>query len=147
MAAAIDGAGYDPPMAPHVHWVAVLAAAVSMFLIGGIWYSPLLFAKPWMAENGFTDAELRARGGTGRIFGGAFALALVSATNLAFFLGGPDTTIGWGACAGALTAAWIVAAIGTLYLFERRSFKLFAINAGYNLVAFPIMGLILAAWR
>ncbi|HEY2509554.1 MAG TPA: DUF1761 domain-containing protein [Polyangiaceae bacterium] len=134
-------------MAPHVNWLAVFAAATSMFLIGGLWYSPLLFAKKWMSANGFTDEELRSRGGTGRIFAGAFALALVSAANLGFFLGGPDTTVAWGAAAGALTAVWVVAALGIVYLFERKPLALFFINAGYHAVAFPLMGLILGAWR
>jgi hypothetical protein len=37
--------------------------------------------------------------------------------------------------------------IGTHYLFERRSLKLFLINAGYSIVALTIMGLIIGAWR
>ena len=134
-------------MSPHVNWAAVLVASISMFLLGGLWYSPLLFANRWMSANGFTDAELRARGGTGRIFGGAFALAALSAANLAFFLGGPDTTVAWGAAAGGLTAVWVVAALGITYLFEHKPLSLFFINAGYYAVAFPLMGLILGAWR
>jgi hypothetical protein len=134
-------------MALHLNPIAILAAAVSMFLIGGLWYSPLLFARPWMALNGFTEESLRARGGTGRIFGGSFALALLSAANLAAYLGGPETTAAWGATAGALTTVWIVAALGITYLFERRGLKLFLINAGYYVVAFPLMGLIVGVWR
>jgi hypothetical protein len=134
-------------MAPHINAFAVLVAAVSMFLIGGLWYSPLLFARPWMAANGFTEQSLRERGGMGRILGCSFVLALLSAANLAAYLGGPDTTAVWGATAGALTAVWIVAAIGIVYLFERRSLKLFFVNAGYFAVAFPLMGLVLGAWR
>jgi hypothetical protein len=134
-------------MAPHINPLAVLVAAVSMFLIGGLWYSPLLFARPWMAANGFTELGLRDQGGAGRIFGGAFVLALLSAVNLAAYLGGPDTTAVCGAAAGALTAVWIVAAIGIVYLFERRKMKLFLINAGYFVVAFPVMGFVLGVWR
>lgn len=134
-------------MAPHINPFAVLVAAVSMFLVGGLWYSPLLFARPWMAANGFTEQSLREGGGMGRIFGGSFVLALLSAANLAAYLGGPDTTALWGTAAGALTAVWIVAAIGIIYLFERRTLKLFFINAGYFVVAFPLMGLVLGAWR
>jgi hypothetical protein len=140
-------ARYDDRMAPHVNWLAVAVAAVSMFLVGGLWYSPLLFAKKWMLANGLTDEELRKRGGTGKIFGGAFALAFVSAANLGFFLGGAETTTAWGATAGALTAIWIVAAIGIVYLFERKPLALFFINAGYFVVALPLMGTILGAWR
>lgn len=134
-------------MAPHISPLAVLVAAISMFLIGGLWYSPLIFARSWMAANGFTEQSLRERGGTGRIFAGSFVLALLSAANLAAYLGGPDTTPTWGLVAGGLTSVWIVAAIGIIYLFERRSPKLFFINAGYFAVSFPIMGLLLGAWR
>src|SRR5579883_2986421 len=118
-------------MAPHVNWLAVFVAALSMFLVGGLWYSPILFAKRWMDANGFTDEQLNARGGTGRIYGGAFALALLCAANLAFFLGGADTTARWGLAAGGLTAVWIVAALGIMYLFERKPVSLFFINGGY----------------
>ncbi len=129
-----------------INYLAVVAAAVSTFLIGGVWYSPLLFHRAWAATNKFTDADLK--GGEARIFGFAFLLALVMAANLAAFLGGPDTTVAWGATAGALTGVgWVMPAIATLALFERRSFTYVAINGGYFIVAFIVMGAILGAWR
>jgi hypothetical protein len=134
-------------MPPHVNPPAVFVAAVAAFLIGGLWYSPLAFARPWMAANGFTEASLKEMGGTGRIFGVSFVLMLVASVNLAFFLGGPETTAAWGATAGALTAVWIAAAFGVTYLFEHKPLRLFLINAGYHAVVIPLMGLILGAWR
>ena len=134
-------------MNTHIHPLAVVVAALSAFLVGGIWYSPLAFARPWMAANGFTEESLRERGGTARIFGVSFVLVLVASVNLAFFLGAEDTTATWGASAGALTALWIASAFGVTYLFERKPMKLFFIDAGYHVVAFPLMGLILGAWR
>lgn len=38
---------------------AVIVAALSSFLIGGLWYSPILFAKSWMAEAGLSEAQAR----------------------------------------------------------------------------------------
>ncbi len=134
-------------MSPHLNPIAIGVAALSTFLIGGVWYSPIAFARPWMAANGFTEAELKTRGGMGKIFGLSFALALLASVNLAFFLGGPEATAVWGATAGSLTSLWIVAAFGITYLFERKTMKLFLIDAGYYVVAFPLMGLILGAWR
>ena len=129
-----------------INYLAVVAAAVSTFVIGGLWYSPLMFHKAWAATNGLSEADLK--GGEGRIFGVAFLLALVMAANLAAFLGGPETTVAWGATAGALTGAgWIMPAVATLALFERRSFAYVAINGGYFIVAFIVMGAILGAWR
>jgi hypothetical protein len=129
-----------------INYLAVVAAAASTFAIGGVWYSPLLFHRAWAATNNLSAADLK--GGEARIFGLAFVLALVMAANLAAFLSGPDTTVAWGATAGALTGiGWIMPAIATLALFERRAFAYVAINAGYFIVAFIVMGAILGAWR
>ena len=42
---------------------------------------------------------------------------------------------------------YVAAALGITYLFEMRSFTLWAINAGYQVVVFSIMGAILGAWH
>ena len=129
-----------------INYLAAVAAAISTFVIGGLWYSPLMFHKAWATTNGLTEADLK--GGEARIFGVAFVLALVMALNLAAFLGGPETTVAWGATAGALTGlGWVGPAIVTIALFERRSFAYMAINGGYFAVAFTVMGAILGAWR
>lgn len=126
--------------------LAVITAAVSTFVIGGLWYSPLLFHKPWMAANGFTDDDLR-KGNTGAIFGFAFVFALVMAYNLAAFLEAPGTTTAWGATAGLLAAIWVVLGIATVALFERRPWSYTFINGGYWIVSFVVMGTIIGAWR
>jgi hypothetical protein len=72
---------------------------------------------------------------------------LLASVNLAFFLGGPETTPAWGATAGALAAVWVVAAFGVTYLFERKTLRLFLIDAGYHAIAMPLMGVILGTWR
>src|SRR5262245_14787014 len=89
-----------------VNYLAVLTAALSTFLIGGLWYSPLLFQRAWMKANNLTEADLNT-GGQARIFGLAFVLAVVMAMNLAMFLNAPDTTTAWGATAGGLSAIWV----------------------------------------
>jgi hypothetical protein len=129
-----------------INYIAVVAAALSAFVIGGLWYSPLLFQKPWMAANNLTDADLK--GGEARIFGISLVLCLVMAANLAAFLGGPDTTVAWGATAGALAGVgWIALGIGVVSLFERRPLAYSLINGGYWAVAMTVMGAILGAWR
>ena len=40
------------------HW-AVLVAAVSDFVVGALWYSPILFYKGWMKENNFSEEDLK----------------------------------------------------------------------------------------
>ncbi len=132
-----------------INYFAVLVAAISTFAIGGLWYSPLMFQRPWMRANRFTDADVAAgaAGGQAKVFGLAFVFALVMSFNLAMFLNAPDTTTAWGATAGALSAIWVALGIGTVALFERRPFAYTAINGGYWLVSFVVMGAILGAWR
>ena len=132
---------------PHFNWWAVLAAAVSTFLIGGFWYSKLLFGRAWMATNNFDDAEL-AKANMGKIFGLSFFFALLMSANLAAFLADAKTTASWGATAGFLAGfGWVALGVATIALFERRSWKYSLINGGYMTVSFTVMGLILGAWR
>ena len=129
-----------------INYLAVLAAAAATFLVGGLWYSPLMFQRAWMKANNLTEADL-AGGGTGKIFGLAFVFAVVMSLNLAMFLNAPGTTVTWGATAGALTAVWVALGIGTVALFERRPAAYTAINGGYWFVSLVLMGAILGAWR
>ena len=128
-------------METDINWVAVLLAALTTFVVGGLWYS-VLFAKVWQREAGVTDDQLKH--GTVRVFAGSFLLAVIMAVVLAAFVG--DGGAGFGAVAGlAAGVAWVVAALGINYLFERRSLTLFAINATYNVVSFAAMGAIIGA--
>jgi hypothetical protein len=132
---------------PHVNWLAVLAAAVSTFVIGGLWYSPVLFGRAWMSVNNLSEADL-AKSNMARIFGLSFFFSLIMAANLAAFLAEPKTTAAWGATAGFLAGfGWVALGIATIALFERRSWKYALINGGYMTVSFVIMGLILGAWH
>lgn len=125
---------------------AIFVAALSSFVVGGLWYSPLLFGRLWMRVNHLTDAQLR-QGSKLPIFGLSFIFALVMATNLAFFLASAGTTALWGAVAGGLASLWIAMALGTIGLFERRSWTWILVNAGQQVLSLLLMGAILGAWR
>ena len=130
----------------QLNYLAILVAALSTFLIGGLWYSPALFAKAWMEENGFTEENMKGRN-MAKIFGTAFVLGLIASFNLAFFIGS-EADMKTGALYGFLTGAgWVATFIGTHYIFENRSMRLFLINAGYSIVALTVMGMILGAWH
>lgn len=130
-----------------LNWPAILVAALSNFLIGGLWYSPLLFGKVWMAENGFREEEMQ-NSNMPRIFGLTFLWSLVMAFNLAMFLNDPKTDTAWGATAGFLAGfGWVAMSIFIIGLFERRSTRYMLIHAGYVTISFIVIGLILGAWR
>jgi hypothetical protein len=126
-----------------VNWLAVLLASLSSFVIGGLWYS-LLFAKPWQKAAGVSGEQ--AKTGVVRVFVGSFLLSLVMAASLAAFIGAGGAVFGLlaGLAAGI---TWVAAAFGVNYLFERRPLRLFLINAGYNVITFGVMGLIIGAMQ
>jgi hypothetical protein len=130
---------------PAVNWLAIIAAAISMFVIGGIWYGPL-FAKPWQKAAGLSDEQL-ANANMPLIFGLAFVLSLLMAANLAFFVAGvPDlgAVIGYSVAAGL---GWAAFGLSVVALFERRPLAYHLINGGYLTLAFVVMGLILGLWK
>ena len=129
---------------PEVNLLAVLLCGVSSLVLGALWYAPPLFGRAWQRLSGVSD-EAIAGGGMAMIFGLAFALSLLAAYVFAMFLG-PDfglvPAIGAGASAGL---CWVGASYGINYLFERRPFALWLINAGYHTVQFTLFGAILGA--
>ena len=130
---------------PEFNLWAVLAAALSGFVLGGLWYSPMLFGKAWQRETGLSDEAL-ARGNMALIFGTTFVLCVVASLVFAMFLG-PNPSLALGVGAGASAGlCWVGASFGINYLFERRSLTLFLINAGYHTLQFTLIGLILALW-
>lgn len=130
----------------NMNYWAVIVAAVTAMVIGGVWYSPLLFANAWMKENGFTEESMKGRNPTAPMIS-AFLLTIVMAFNLALFLSGPSDVV-WGMIAGAMASiGWIALSLGIIYLFEGRSLKLWLINAGYSVVTFIAMGAIIGGWK
>jgi hypothetical protein len=128
---------------PEINYLAVLVAAVASFILGGLWYSPLLFAKSWQRESGVTDEQM-AGANMGLIFGLTLVLSLIAAFVFALFLGPrPSMPLGLGAGFSA-GLCWVTASLGINYLFERKSLKLFLINGGYHTLQFTIIGLVLA---
>ena len=127
---------------PEVNYLAVGLAALSAFLIGGLWYSAL-FARPWARFTGQSEETLKS-GNMAVIFGGSFVLNLIAAYVLAMFVAG--MSVEHAALAGlAVGLAWVATALGVTYLFERRPLGLWLINGGYQIVQFTVMGAILGA--
>lgn len=129
-----------------INWLAVVAAALSAFILGGLWYGPL-FGKAWMRENNFTEEYVKA-GNKGKIFGFSFLWSLVMSVNLAMFLNAPGTTLAFGVGAGfAAGFGWVAMGMFISGLFERRSVAYMLINGGYMTVSLTLMGAILGGWR
>ena len=138
--------GFDMDLG-SINWLAVVASAVSAFVLGGIWYGPI-FGKAWQRLEGISDEQMQG-GHMPMIFGGALVLNLVMATSLALLLQlhpAPALISGF-AAGGLLGLGFIASAYGISYLFGRKPLALWLIDAGYMVVFMALMGAILGAWR
>ncbi|MFL6725861.1 MAG: DUF1761 domain-containing protein [Sphingomicrobium sp.] len=126
---------------PHVNLIAVLLCGVASLVLGGIWYSPMLFAKPWQRLTGLSDDQAKS-GNIAITFGLAFVLSLIAAYVFAMFLGTSMPLAGAVGAGFSAGLCWVGAAYGINYLFERRPLGLWAINAGYHTLQFTLFGLI-----
>jgi hypothetical protein len=131
---------------PPVNLWAVLIAGVSSMILGGLWYSPVLFGKPWIRLTGVTEDKSRAAN-PAKVMGIAFVLAVIGALVFAMFLG-PEASAGFGAAAGfGAGLCWVAGSFGINYLFEQRPLALFAINGGYHTLQYTLIGLIVGLWH
>jgi hypothetical protein len=125
-----------------IPWLAIFAATVASFAVGGLWYSPLLFGRVWMRAAGI-DPEKRTARSPLFLYGTTFLLTLISTAVLSFCLA-PKPGVLYGGIAGLVIGlGWVTTSIGTNLLFEGRSFAHFAITCGYHIVRFVIAGIIL----
>jgi hypothetical protein len=142
---------------PAVNYLAVLVAALVIFILGGLWYSPVLFAKRWIALLGRTEEQMRADAAAANmplLYISAFICSLLIAYMMAHFLGhmaGADLMAA-SAAHGALfgVGAWLGFAAPTSYataIFSGTPRQKWLIDSGYNLVSFVLAGAILGAWR
>jgi hypothetical protein len=137
----------------HLNLLAVLVAAISTMVVGFVWYSPILFAKAWMREMGYDPNDKakiqEMRKSSGPAYAGSFVASLVSAFILALLLHWLRAdNLHLGLNLGFHVWLGFVATVQfTGVLFMKQSMKLFAINTGYQLVCYLVMGAILAVWR
>lgn len=129
----------------QVNFIAVLVAALSSFLLGGLWYSKLLFGPAWQREAG--DVRKPGDAHPARVFGLSFVFALVAAFAYAWLMP-PAASAGKAVCQGLVVGAGFVAAsFGINYQFANRSTLMWLIDGGYHAVQFAIYGLILGLWH
>jgi len=122
---------------------AVLVAAVTSFILGGLWYSPALFGRAWNRENGSQPQT----GHPAKVFGVSFVFALVGALAFAYWLG-PEPPLSKALEAGLLAGFGIAAtSFGMNYQFAQRSFKLWLIDGGYHTAQFTLFGLVIGLWH
>lgn len=124
---------------------AVLIAAISSFFLGGLWYSPLLFLKPWNAAMNRSDADEQPH--PARVFGLSFAFALLSAYLFASLLG-PAPDLRYSVHMGLIVGfGFVAASFGINYQFANRPLSALLIDGGYHTGQFALYGVVLGLWH
>jgi hypothetical protein len=136
----------------HLNIGAILGAALAKIALGMVWYSPLLFIKPMLKAIGLKEKDMKASMGKGIAFDifSSTAMAFVLAHAIKYAQMAQPQMLG-GLAGGLFVSFWnwfgFIALIfmGNV-IFEKRSWTYFLINSGFFLVAFLLMGAILALW-
>jgi hypothetical protein len=129
-----------------MNWIAIVVAAASSFLLGGLWYSNALFGAVWNREAG-RDPKAADGRHPARVFGTAIAFSLVAAVAYAWLVPAPAGA-GQAAAQGLAVGAGLVAAsFGINYSFANRSTTLLLVDGGYHALQFLLYGLVIGLWR
>ena len=127
-----------------LNWWAILITGVINVILGGIWYSPMVFGKTWMELTGIKEMKPNPK----TMFGMFVVALLIAAVLTHFVVYASAGTFMLGLEVGVLAAIGFVVLPGaSSTLASGTSWKLWAINTGYWLVALAIMGGFLAVMR
>lgn len=159
------------------NFLAILVAALSSFLVGFIWYNPKVFGTIWMKESGMTQEKsqqgnmLKIFGltfvysfmiafmmpaivihqmGAMSMIGGLESIASAKPSYAAFMADYGDAfrTYKHGALHGFISGLFFALPILAINgLFEQKSWKYIAIQAGYWTLILTIMGAIICGWK
>ena len=133
----------------HVNYLAVVAAAVAMFLVGGVWYGAI-FGKAWVRLHGYTPEQTKAmQGSAAKTYAIFLVTDLVRAWLTVLCFNALHVTSVAGAVCAA-TTLWI-AYSATFhcenYAAHRKPFAAFLLDAGYQFLASAAGGVILVLWK
>ena len=125
---------------------AILVITVIYFILGALWYSPLLFGKIWAKVMNYNLDELEMKPIN---FIGASIAAFVATFFLALLLEIIGTyNVFTGILVALIVGIGFVLTIGIYdVLYENKNIKAHLIDAGYHIVALIIAGLILGLWQ
>jgi uncharacterized protein DUF1761 len=131
----------------HINFLAVLVSSVVAFAIGGLWYSPMLFAKQWVNAHGFTEQQVKEiQKGASKAYSVALVCQVFIALAMAVIAGYLHLVLFvQGLKLGFLAWAGFALPLGLMAtMFTERKMTVFLIDSGYQLVYLLVMGAIIA---
>ena len=135
---------------PFINVWAVLAGTLVLWMLGAVWYSPVLFGKIWQKEVEFKEEGIK-KSNVAVVFGLSFLLMLFMVWALNFVINShkPENVsllsgLQYGAFMGFFFS---MLTIGVNYLYQRRSLTLWLIDGCYMVIGLGVAGMILGGWR
>lgn len=133
---------------PQINILAAIVGAVITMVLGMAWYSPMLFGNRWLKLIGKTMEQLQGQNAPVIYlftFVGYLIAALVLAVVVKLF--GANTLVDGVIAGGVVWLGFVATSTYTYTTFEGPPKGVWAIYMGYQLIAFGIMGALLAVWK
>jgi hypothetical protein len=133
-------------MPERINHLATWVAAIAYFLLGWVWYA-FLFGGPWMTFMGKTSPNMSPMVS---LYVESFVLGLILsyATAIALARRSEDQTMQQGISFALFMGIAIYATQSLNHaLYESTPLGLWAIDTGYVLVGFAIIGAIVGGWK
>lgn len=129
-----------------LNWISVIVATLFYFVLGALWYSPVLFGNVWMKLRNLTAEDIGEPNPIIYLY--SFILQFIAVISLALFItalgvdsAGNGALIGFGAGAG-----FVFTLAGASGIFTEVPMKLHFLDNGYHVVGLVLAGLILGWW-
>ncbi|PCJ66291.1 MAG: hypothetical protein COA58_05815 [Bacteroidetes bacterium] len=124
-----------------------IIGGIAAFLVGFLWYTTL-FGKQWQALTGMSDED--AKKDMARTHGLSLLMMIIMSFALNTFVINAHPaelqTFGHGMFHGAMIGVFYAATSTAInYLYQRKSIKLWLIDAGYQIVMLAVSGGVMAA--
>jgi hypothetical protein len=133
----------------ELNWLAVIVAAIIYFALGALWYSNVLFAKPWQRAIGWDASQPPQMNPLTYVVPGLAYLVMAVATGMIAKATGTDT-LGEGIVLGIITGVGFALALSLVGAFftpnSPAPMTLFAITGAYNLIGFLILAVLISVW-
>jgi hypothetical protein len=139
----------DTSFFSHANWLAIAVAAVAYFMVGGLWYSKVLFGNTWIKSTGIDMSKPGAKTGVGGVMAMTFILEFIICVALAMLvyrlalIGGVLSGIKLGLLTGVCFSAIVIC---ISYLYQGKPRSLTFIDGGYHLVGNIVAAVILCVW-
>lgn len=134
----------------QINLIAVITCTIAYFILGSVWYSPVLFGKTWMELQKIDPEKMKdSRSRLPLMLSATFVLNLCISFSLGFLIvkTGLDSLLGSVKLGLLCSLGFVCTTLGITFLFEGRAFKLFLIDAGYHMCGILMTSVVLTLWR